>query len=291
MTTENYSKQWFNDGYSPFKDRASMNATCRTIYNTHPIVNSIINSHSDIPLNYLHIDLPENTTASKFFDEQIDTINLQSKIQYILQGYWLFGESFLYAELDEKKGAWSNLTIQNPDYVIVKRSSISSDSQYFLRPDENLRRLVFSGAEQDKVAVKQLNESIVTCIKNGNNIPLDSFFLSHIVRKVSPYEIRGTGLLAPVLKTILSDNKSEEITTQSIRLCLMDPFLNENVNMEKIKSSYRNLFTGLEQWAKKKLFAPVAKIQNFYELKDGEKTLITPRLYFDLDGLMAALKE
>ena len=74
-------------------------------------------------------------------------------------------------------------------------------------------------------------------------------------------------------------------------MCLMDPFLNENVNMEKIKANYRILFTALEQWAQKKLFAPIAKIQNFYELKDGDKVLITPKLHFDLDGLMAALKE
>src|ERR1700722_17305390 len=118
---QEYPSHWFNDGYALPRDRATINATCRFMCATHPLVNSIMNSHSEIPFNYLHIDFPENANVKKFFEDKIDTINLTGKLQYIVQEYWQIGESFVYNELDEKKGAWSNLIIQNPDYIIVKR--------------------------------------------------------------------------------------------------------------------------------------------------------------------------
>lgn len=293
MTKEVYSGHWLNDGYSLFKDRAALNATCNTLYNTHPIVNAIINSHSDIPLNYLHIDYPENSSkVEEFFREQISDLNLLSQLQFIIQGFWLHGESFVYLELNEQKGAWSRMMIQNPDYIIVKRTAIGESDRYYLRPDENLRRIVFSNKEEDKKTARLLDAKLVAHIKNGENIPLDTFYLSHLVRKVSPYEVRGTSLLCPILKLLMNDfETTQEMTARQIRICLMDPFLNENVNMQKIKSSYRNLFTMLGQWSEKKIFSPIAKINDFYQIKDGDKSLCVPKLRFDLEALMQALKE
>jgi hypothetical protein len=284
-----YDQNWLNNDIELPRGRKELNAIYRSIYATHPIVNSIINSHSEIPLNYLSITLEQNIKADNFFKDQIDKIGLLGKLQHIIQEFWLVGETFIYCHLDEKIGTWSDLTIQNPDYVIVKRT-IDNGDKYYLRPDENLRRIVLSDKEEDKKIASALNSKIVEHIKNGENISLDSFYFSHIVRKISPYEVRGTSLLSPILSIIKNADK-ENITSNTIRTCLMDPFLDENVNHEKIRSRYGMLFTTLEQWLNKKIFSPIAKINGLYEYKDGERILCIPNVKFDLDGLIKSIKE
>jgi hypothetical protein len=282
------SKFLISDGYSSLPtSRSSVNEACRALYYTHPIINSIINSHSEIPINYLKIDLPENN-SSKFYEDLINTIHLKNFIYEIIREFWLVGEAFVYAELNESTGSWSKLFMQNPDYIIVKRTAIEDDCSYFLRPDENLRRLVLSSKSEDKEKLKKLNQSIIKFIKNGENIPLDNFYLSHIVRKISPYEVRGTGLLNPILKLAINDSNAD---SETIRICLMDPFINNKINIEKLKFSYTKLFSIIEQWAAKKIFLPIAKINSFYEYKDGDKLPCIPDLKFDIEGLIKALKE
>lgn len=269
------------DEYLLPKDRATINATCRSLYHTHPIVNSIINSHSSIPTNYMDIALPEQTNAHNLFERQINSINLLSKLEDIIREYWLVGEAFVYMGLDEKTGMWSDCVIQNPDYVKVTRRA--EKISYSLRPDEELRRIVQSKEESDIAATKMMNETIIGHIKNGENIPLDSFYLSHIIRRISPYEIRGSSILVPILKTLLSnDIKDDEITSEKIRECLMDPFFNDSVNMNKIQAAYRSLFVEIEQFVQKKVFDPIAKMNSL---------TTTPTLKFRLNDIMKDLKE
>jgi hypothetical protein len=291
MKTKNkneiYSEQWFNDGYFFPRDRATINTTCRSIYNVNPIVNSIINSHIDLPLNYLQIKFPDNDKARSFFEDQINSVGLISKIHLMMREYWVVGEVFVYAELDEKGSIWNRITIQNPDYIIVKRSVVGEPS-IMLRPDENLRRIALSDREEDIKQKKQINKTILECIKQGKNIPLDDFYISHISRKISPYEIRGTSCLIPIFRTAILDySENQTHIPEMIRNCLMDPLINNKINMSKIKLSYRMLFTALESWAEKKIFTPIAQINSLYD----NKKLSIPKLSFNLESLMQDLEK
>lgn len=117
--------------------------------------------------------------------------------------YWLLGEAFVYGELDQHQGKWRRLLIQNPDYMVVNRTVVADEPIIMLRPDQNLKRIVQSNKPADMEQRKQLNQYIVDAVKRGQNIPLNNFNVSHLARKISPYEIRGTGLPVCIFRQLM----------------------------------------------------------------------------------------
>jgi hypothetical protein len=199
---EVYSPLWLTSNLNLPRDRATINAWCRAFYALNPFVQNAIQLHSTYPISKLSIKCP-NPKIQKFFDDMIEELDLMNICVQIAQEFWLLGEAFIYAELDSNKGKWSRLMIYNPDYMIVKRTVIASEPLIMLRPDENLKRVVSSNRPADIEQRKQLNQHIVNSVKRGENIQLDNFSCTHLARKISPYEIRGTGLPVCIFRQLM----------------------------------------------------------------------------------------
>lgn len=209
QTPEVYSPLWLNSNLNLPRDRATINAWCRSFYALNPFVHNAVNLHSTYPISKLNIKCP-NKDIEKFFNDMIEEIDLMNICVQIAQEYWLLGESFVYAELDESRGKWSRLLIQNPDYMIVKRTVVANEPIIMLRPDENLKKIIFSNRPTDIEQRKQLNNHIIDSVKRGENIPLDNFHISHLARRISPYEIRGTGLPVCIFRQLMLFDKLRE---------------------------------------------------------------------------------
>jgi hypothetical protein len=209
QTPEVYSPLWLNSNLNLPRDRATINAWCRSFYALNPFVHNAINLHSTYPISKLNIKCP-NKEIEKFFNDMIEEIDLMNICVQIAQEYWLLGESFVYAELDEGKGKWSRLLIQNPDYMVVKRTVVANEPIIMLRPDENLKKIVFSNKPSDIEQRKQLNQHIIDSVKRGDNIAIDNFHISHLARRISPYEIRGTGLPVCIFRQLMLFDKLRE---------------------------------------------------------------------------------
>ena len=361
---EVYSPLWLNSNLNLPRDRATINAWCRSFYALNPFVHNAINLHSTYPISKLNIKCP-NKDIEKFFNDMIEEIDLMNICVQIAQEYWLLGESFVYAELDESKGKWSRLLIQNPDYMIVKRTVVANEPIIMLRPDENLKKIVLSNKSGDIEQRKQLNQHIIDSVKRGDNIPLDNFHVSHLARRISPYEIRGTGLPVCIFRQLMlfdklreskyaqADNMINPLTlikigsegadglhpgfadleawrsvfeeaqydkdfkifthpgvtvervgygagiydisgdiTQIIKEIyvglqvppvLMDggadtTYANGGVALDVVKQRYMQFRNMLSTWLKRKIFAPISKIQGFYDYSGGEKQLIVPEV-------------
>jgi len=380
QTPEIYSPLWLNSNLNLPRDKATINAWSRSFYALNPFVQNAINLHSTYPISKLNIKC-SNKEVENFFNEMIEELDLMNVCCQIAQEYYLLGEAFVYTELDESKGKWSRALMQNPDYMIVKRTVVNSESLIMLRPDENLRRIVFSNKPGDVEQKKQLNQYIVDSVKRGENIPLDNFHVSFIARKISPYEIRGTGLLVSIFRDLMLYDKYKECkyvqadqmvnpmtvvkvgstdfkptvadleairemfeaaeydkdfklfthdavtiervgyggqlvdvsadVTQIIKnifiglqvpSVLMDggadtTYANGSVAFDLLKQRYMQFRNMMSNWLKRKIFAPISKIQNFYEYKDGKKQLIIPEVdwnhmsLFDADSYINTLKE
>jgi len=380
QTPEIYSPLWLNSNLNLPRDKATINAWSRSFYALNPFVQNAINLHSTYPISKLNIKC-SNKEVENFFNEMIEELDLMNVCCQIAQEYYLLGEAFVYTELDESKGKWSRALMQNPDYMIVKRTVVNSESLIMLRPDENLRRIVFSNKPADVEQKKQLNQYIVDSVKRGENIPLDNFHVSFIARKISPYEIRGTGLLVSIFRDLMLYDKYKECkyvqadqmvnpmtvvkvgsadfkptvadleairemfeaaeydkdfklfthdavtiervgyggqlvdvsgdVTQIIKnifiglqvpSVLMDggsdtTYANGGVAFDLLKQRYMQFRNMMSSWLKRKIFAPISKIQNFYEYKDGKKQLIIPEVdwnhmsLFDADSYVNTLKE
>jgi len=209
QTPEVYSPLWLNSNMNLPRDRATINAWCRSFFALNPFVHNAISLHSTYPISKLSIKCP-NKDIEKFFDDMIEEIDLMNICVQIAQEYWLLGEAFVYAELDEGKGKWSRLHIQNPDFMIVKRTVVASEPIIMLRPDENLKKIIFSNRPTDIEQRKQLNQHIIDSVRRGENIPLDNFHVSHLARRISPYEIRGTGLPVCIFRNLMLYDKLRE---------------------------------------------------------------------------------
>lgn len=204
-----YSPLWLNSNLSLPRDRATVNAWSRSFFALNPIVHNAINLHATYPISSLNIKCKDKKIEQEFMD-MIEDIELENVCAQISQEYWLLGEAFVYAQLDEVNFKWERLVIQNPDYITVKRSVIQSEPLIMLKPDENLKRLVKSNNPRDVEDRKLLNDNIIQCVKRGENIPLDNFYISHLARRISPYEIRGTGLPVTIFRHLMLMDKYRE---------------------------------------------------------------------------------
>lgn len=361
QTPEVYSPLWLNSNLNLPRDQATINAWCRSFYALNPIVQNAINLHSTYPISKLNIKCP-NKKVEDFFNEMIEEIDLMNICVQVAQEYWLLGEAFVYAELDSKSLKWSRLAIQNPDYIVVKKTVIANEPLIMLRPDENLRKIVMSNNPSDIEQRNQLNPAIIERVRRGENIPLDNFYVSHLARKISPYAHRGTGLPVSVFRQLmlfdlLRESKfaqaanminpltlvkvggagteykptpadleawrelieqaqydkdfkiithdqvsierigsgqgiydiSGDITQliKEIYIGLMVPqvvmegggditYANGGISLDVLRQRYMQFRNMMTTWLRRRIFAPISKLNEFYEFKDKKKVLIVP---------------
>ena len=362
---EIYSPLWLNSNLNLPRDRATINAWCRAFYALNGFVHNAISLHSTYPISKLNIKCA-NKKVETFFNEMIEEIDLMNVCIQIGQEYWLLGEAFPYAELNELKGKWSRILLQNPDYIVVNKTVVAGEPNIQLKPDEHLKKIITSNHSNDVQQRKLLSPYLVQSIRNGGNIPLESFNISHIARKISPYSVRGTGLPVCIFRQLMLFDclrESKYVQSQSLinpitlvkigggsgqdgfkpthqhleewrdifTAASMDKdfkiFTHDGVSIERIGASgsiydisgdisqlQKEIFVGLQvpsvlmdggsdttyangsvaldvlkqrymtfrnilaSWLKQKIFAPIAKINDFYDYQDGKKTLIIPEV-------------
>jgi hypothetical protein len=199
------------------RDRITMNAWNRNFYDTHPLVHNCINLHATYPISKINIKCKDHK-VEQFFKDMADEIDLVNILQSISLEFWKMGEVFPYAELDENKGIWNNIIIQNPDYIHVKTSVLGGDPVISMRPDAALQRLVHSSNPADIQLRKQIDEEILYHVKKGNNIPLDNFHVSHLKMLTSSYGIHGTSPIVSIYKDLMLYDKLRECYSQDTEI-------------------------------------------------------------------------
>lgn len=370
---EVYSPIWLNSNLSLPRDRVTINAWCRAFFALNPIVHNAITLHSTYPISKLNIKC-KNQKAEKFFSQMAEEIDLMNVAVMAAQEYWVLGEAIIYGDLDESKGTWSNLTILNPDYVNIQRSVIAGEPIISLRPDEGLRRVVFSNQPADIQQRQQLNPAVIEHVRRNENIPLNNIYVHHMARRIAPYETRGTGLIVSCFRALMLFDKlreskyaqadgmvnpltlvkignqdarptptdldhwrnvfeqaqndkdfkifthdavqverigygqgiydtSADITQliKEIYIGLMVPsvimdgsdttYATGSVALDVLRQRYMQFRQMMTGWLRRKIFAPISQINDFYEYAPGgEKTLIVPEIdwnhmsLFDMDS-------
>ncbi len=375
-----YSPLWLNSNLNLPRDRATINAWSRAFFALNGLVQNAISLHSTYPISKLNIKC-KNPEVEKFFADMIEEIDLMNICVQIAQEYWILGEAFVYAELDESSRKWSRLLIQNPDYIVVQRSVVADEPIISLRPDDNLQRICKSNRPTDIQQRQKLDKSIIEHVRRGENIPLSNFYVSHLARRINPYDVRGTGLIVSSFRQLMlfdkmreakfaqADNMINPLTlvkiggedykpsptdldawrqvfeeaqndkdfkifthdkvavervghnsgiidisgdiTQLIKeifigllvpSVLMDggadtTYANGSVALDVLRQRYMQFRNMLTIWLRRKIFAPISKINDFYDYIDEKKVLIVPDIewnhmsLFDMGDYITTLKE
>jgi len=191
------------------RDRITINAWCRNFFLLHPIVRNAITLHATYPISKLNIKCQDKRVL-QFHEDMIEEMDLMGALGDISLEYWKLGECFPYAELDEERGKWSKIVVQNPDYVHVKKTVLSGDPIISLKPDAVLQRLVMSNNPADMRLRRQIPEKIIYHVRARQDIPLDNFNVSHLKLLSSPYDVRGTSIIVSAFKDLMLYDKIRE---------------------------------------------------------------------------------
>lgn len=225
------------------KDRITLNALLRSFYMFNPIIHETIEFHTNNIYNNIVFTEPDQDQW-----KVVDGV-----LRDVIREFILIGECFVYATLNEETMIFDELRIINPDYVIVKKSITDSICVYSIRPDENLRRAVMNDAD---VCLK-IDSRVVNSVKSGQNIDVDSFYFSHLVRKFTPYEIRGTSYLMPSLDK-LREGKVDEVKTT-----IMYPQeIMSGIQINIIGNFYDIMSRAIIDWIRLKILQPYCKLNN-----------------------------
>ncbi|KKN74491.1 hypothetical protein LCGC14_0390080 [marine sediment metagenome] len=220
---EIYSPLWLNSNLNLPRDRATINAWSRAFFALNPVVHNAISLHSTYPISKLNIKC-KDPKIQAFFEDMVEETDLMNICVQMAQEYWLLGETFVYGELDERSAKWSRFLIQNPDYMVVKHSVVAGEPILSLRPDENLKTIVTSNRPSDVQQRQRLDQSIIEHVKRGENIPLSNFYASHLARRISPYETRGTGLVVCCFRHLMLFDKLRECYSTDCEVLTKDGF-------------------------------------------------------------------
>lgn len=357
---EIYSPLWLNSNINLPRDRATVNSWARAFYATNPMVRNAISLHSTYPISKLSIKC-KDPYIENFFAEMIEEIDLMNVCVQMASEYWVVGESFPYADLDERKGKWKNIVQQNPDYIVISNSVVAGEPMISLRPDENLKRICTGNRPADLAQRQRINPAIVEHVRRNENIPLNNYFVHHLANKISPYDPRGTSLIVSCFKSLMLwdqfkeckfaiaqdqvnpwmvvkvggqdykptptdlqswrevieqgtyDKQFKIITHEAVTFetisrsagvydtsadftqllkeiytglmvpsVLMDggsdtTYANGGVALDVLKSRYMQFRNMMTHWLRKKIFAPISKLNEFYHHQTpGKKTLIVP---------------
>lgn len=192
------------------RDRITMNAWNRNFYDTHPLVHNCINLHATYPIGKINIKCKDQK-KQQFFEDMAEEMDLVGSLQSIALEFWKMGEVFPYAELDDVKGTWKGINIQNPDYIHIKTAVLGgNESVISLRPDAALQRLVQSNNPADIQLRQNIPEEILYHVRKGNNIPLDNFHISHLKMLSSASDIHGTSIIVSIYKDLMLYDKLRE---------------------------------------------------------------------------------
>lgn len=182
---------------------------CRNFFQLHPIVRNAITLHATYPISKINVKCHDKKVLN-FFEDMIEEMDLMRTLGELSLEYWSLGEVFPFAELDENSGKWAKIIIQNPDYILVKKSVFAGEPVISLKPDQVLQRLAMSNNPADVQLRKQIPENILYHIRKGEAIPLDNFNISHLKMTTSPYDIRGTSVIVSVFKDLMLYDKLRE---------------------------------------------------------------------------------
>jgi hypothetical protein len=375
-----YNPHWLNSNLNLPRDRPTVNSWSRAYFALNGLVQNAISLHSTYPISKLNIKC-KNPKVEEFFSNMNEEIDLTNICVQIAQEYWILGEAFVYAELDESNRKWSRLFIHNPDFINVERSVVADEPIISLRPDDNLKKICNGNKPSDIQQRQKLDKSIIEHVKRGENIPLNNFYVSHLARKINPYDVRGTGLIVSSFRQLMlfdkmreakfaqADNMINPLTlvkiggddykpspvdldawrqvfeeaqndkdfkifthdkvavervghnsaiidisndvTQLIKeifigllvpSVLMDggadtTYANGGVALDVLRQRYMTFRNMLTIWLRRKIFAPISKINDFYDYVDEKKVLVVPDVewnhmsLFDIDSYISVLKD
>ena len=199
---------FYNPLYTPSslqlpRDRKQINVWVRHFFQTEPIPFAAISLYATIPITSYKLECP-NPHVKKFFEDMCKRINLTDLLRGIALEFFLIGDVFPMAELDEEHKTWKRIVILNPDNVEVRKNILADEPVIELIPDDDLKKIVFERQPEELYQyINTFLPDVVRAVKKGQNITLDPGHVTHLRHMPFPYNVYGMPLLKPIFKILM----------------------------------------------------------------------------------------
>lgn len=202
-------------------ERSILNQWVRYYYRFHPLVGNAIDFHTEMPMSRFGFKGIKDNSILQFYEEMAEELDLFNLLVDILREYFLLGEAVPYLYWDESYNCWTDAELINPDFINVRGHPLlmtggttfkGYNSKYIIEliPDQSLRDFAGSTNPDDQLLRNQMDPALLEALKTGNNIKLDPFNVSMILRKQHRYEPRGTSIVLRILKDLMYEDKLRE---------------------------------------------------------------------------------
>jgi hypothetical protein len=182
----------------------------RWFFNHDEMIGTVLELHAELPYSRFEM-LIDDPYIRRQYEECVDITNFFSMLPLIDLEYQKVGEVIIHTPWNEKKGMWESIVIHNPDFIEIKYNPFADqESSIELIPDNELKGLIHSTKPEEQQLKKRLPKDIVKRVLNGKNIILDPSEVTHIARRSSPYDIRGTSMIERVYRLLMYEDKLRE---------------------------------------------------------------------------------
>jgi len=190
----------------PKENIKELNRRLRHYYSYHPIVNNIIDLHSSYSLSDFELRA-EDPEIEKYYNTVKEKLDLLTLMINLNRDFWLLGNGYLYGNWDETNLEWLNFNQYPPENVEVHRTYVGAGAVYYLKADEELKKILTSTKEVDKAIANLIPTEFKDQIKSGKPYLLSNQRLIHFARRPSAYSLIGESALKPCLKDLLYEDK------------------------------------------------------------------------------------
>jgi hypothetical protein len=190
----------------PKENLKELNRRLRHYYSFHPIVRNLINLHSTFPFGDMEVRC-EDKELEPYWQDLSERLNLMQMIVHMSRDYELLGESFHVGNWDDTTLEWEAFHQYPPENIEVHKVYAGSGLAYFLKPDEELRKMMNSSKEIDRAVVEMLPPDFKDRVSQGKPIHLDNSRVIHYANKSAGYLTRGESPLKAALKYLLAEDK------------------------------------------------------------------------------------
>lgn len=180
----------------------------RYFYRIDPIVGAAIDIHASFPISRFEIDCPD-PTVKKFFENVCEELELYKTLLDIGLEYYKLGDVFPYLLWDASKGYWKKVIIFPPENISIKPTPLTGDVKYTLKTTPEIKKLWMERNKnpENKKVWESLSKGVQKSIQEGKDIELDSRCISHLAHRMSPYDTRGTPLIARLFKVLMFEDR------------------------------------------------------------------------------------
>jgi intein/homing endonuclease len=170
------------------------------------VCSPVLLKNSEFPLSDFELRC-EDKEIERFYNALREKLNLLQMMVNLNRDYWLLGEGFFYGNWDQNTLEWSSFNQYPPENVEVHKTYVGSGIVYYLKADDELKRIINSPKEVDRAVASLIPDEFKDSVRQGKPFQLANERLIHFARRPSGYSLRGESICKSILKDLLYEDK------------------------------------------------------------------------------------